>query len=267
MARHPANRDPRSNPHAIIDRRQFERELFDAHGRPTPVMFAFAGRMQKEVGAQGTDAQMAWAETVFNRSAARNHTLNYELRNHGNYNYWPRHQPDPGYSNNPAFIEMITKVMRNGTNLSLGATGNASENVGVGRETFRSRGERFGVETPDSGWWNNRFASLIRGVGRFIGDVASVIGNTIATVATGVVNAGRWVMNRISDMFSPPPPAVHPHAPAPPHHPSYVPQQPPERRIMTPQSVTHTAWVMHRHTTTTLPEPRPEPHRPTRPTV
>ncbi len=266
MARHPINpSDPRNNRNAIIDRSQFYNQLFDARGRPTPVMYEFAGRMQKEVGNQGPEAQMAWAETVFNRSASRGHTLSYELRNNGRYSYWPVNQPSPGYSNNPAFIDTISRVCRNGTNLSLGATGNASGSVSTGRETFRSRGERFGVEVGDTGWWNNRFASLIRGVGRFIGDVTSVIGNTVATIATGVVNAGRWGMHRLTDAVTPITPAMQPRVDPPPHHPNYVQQQAPERRMMTPQPVTHTTWVMHRLYTTNVPQPHPEPHRPTRP--
>lgn len=233
--------DPRNNRNAIVDRSQFMSQLFDRDGNPTATMYAFAGRMQKEVGNQGPEAQMAWAETVCNRCAARGHTIDYELRNHGNYNYWPAHQPEPGRSHDARFLETIARVVRHGTNLSLGATGNASESVGVGRETFRSRGERFGVETPDTGWWNSRFGNLIKGVGKFIGDVAGAIGQGIATVATGIVNGARWVINRIGDALSP----SHPHQQPHPHQQqvpqrrpqiptNYVPQSPPERRVMTP---------------------------------
>ncbi len=253
MARIPVDRenrqgDPRNNRNAIVDRRQFMSQLFDSSGNPTATMYAFAGRMQKEVGAQGPEAQMAWAETVFNRCASRGHTIDYELRNHGNYNYWPAHQPEPGYSNNRQFIDTISKVCRNGTNLSLGATGNASESVGVGRETFRSRGERFGVETPDTRWWNTRFGNLIRGVGNFIGDVVGAIGQGIANVATGIANGARWVINRIGDALSPssqPHPQAHPQPRQQTHPPevpqrrpqiptNYVQQSPPEPRVLTP---------------------------------
>lgn len=180
--------------------------------------------------------------------------------------------------------------MRCGTNLSLGATGNASESVGVGRETFRSRGERFGVETPDTRWWNNGFGSLIRGVGRFIGDVAGAIGQGIAAVANGVVRAGAWVVNQIGSAFSPQQhtqqmPPRHQHMDRPGHqqagyrHAPYQagPYQPnahqmdprqPERiaRVDTPPSsgwiVNGTSVVSHRQSeqpADVRPEPRPRP--------
>lgn len=250
MAHSPINRenrhgDPRNNRNAIIDRSEFMSQLFDRDGNPTATMYAFAGRMHKEVGGLGPEAHMAWAETVCNRCASRGHTLDFELRNNGSYSYWPRSQPEPGRSHDQRYLEAIARVVRHGTNLSLGATGNASENVGVGRETYRVRGEKFGVEHNDSGWWNTRFGKLIKGVGTFIGDVAGAIGHGIATVATGIVNGGRWVINRIGEAFSPSP--SHPHQPQPQsHHPevprrrpqiptNYVPQSPPERRVLAPQ--------------------------------
>lgn len=223
MARIPTDKegrsgDPRTNRNAIVDRRPFESQLFDAQGKPTPVMYAFAGRMQKEVGDYPPEAQMAWAETVFNRCASRGNTLAYELRNNGRYSYWPKHQPEPGYSNNKQFVDIITKVCKNGTNLSLGATGNASGSVGAGRETYRSHNlrktevERMGVETPDTKWWNTKFGSLIRGVGKFIGDVVGAIGQGITAVAKGVVEVGKWVFNGIDN-------ALHPRTQPAPHAP------------------------------------------------
>jgi len=209
--------DPRRNRNAIVDRRQFESQLFDAQGRPTAVMYAFAGRMEKEVGGLGPEARMAWAETVFNRCASRGHTLEYELRNNGRYSYWPRSQPEPGYSRNSEFVNTITNVCRNGTNLSLGATGNASLGVGVGRQTFSARGERFGVETPDGRWWQEQFGRLIRGVGRFIGDVVGAIGHVVSTVATGIVSAGRWVINGLGSLLAPQQQHT-PHRPLVTHH-------------------------------------------------
>ena len=221
MARSPIEKenrigDPRN---AIIDRRQFESQLFDAKGNPTRVMYEFCGRMDKEAGNLGREGQLAWAETLFNRCASRGHTIDYELRNHGRYSYWPKFQPEPGTSNKKSYVDIITEVCRNGTNLTLGATGNASLGVGVGRKTHHVKGEDFGVETPDNNWWKNKFGSLIRGVGKFIGDIAGAIGQGIAAVAKGVVEVGKWIFKGAGSLFSPQAqagPPIHPHG-HPPH--------------------------------------------------
>ncbi len=285
--------DPRFNRNAIIDRRQFLSELFDANGNPTRVMYEFCGRMQKEVGGQGPEAQMAFAESVFNRAAARNHTIDYEIRNHGRYSYWPQRQSQPGSSRNQAFIDIITKVCRNGTNLTCGATGNDGVGDGINTTaptTYVSRGERYSIEHADRNWHANKFASLIRGVGRFIGDVAGAIGQGIAAVANGVVRAGAWVVNQIGSAFSPQQhtqqmPPRHQHMDRPGHqqagyrHAPYQagPYQPnahqmdprqPERiaRVDTPPSsgwiVNGTSVVSHRQSeqpADVRPEPRPRP--------
>ena len=204
MARIPEGReDHRNNRNAIVDRRSFESQLFDAQGRPTPVMYAFCARMEKEAGNLDREGRIAWAETVFNRCSSRRHGIDYELRNHGDYNYWPAHQSDPGSLRNQAYVDIIREVLRNGTNLTCGATGNASLSVGVGRETYRNRGERFGVETPDARWWREQFGGLIRGVGRFVGDIAGAIGDAAVAVVTGVASAGLWVLNGIASAIDP----------------------------------------------------------------
>lgn len=216
-------RDPRYNRNAIVDRRQFERELFDASGNPTPVMYAFAGRMQMEVGSQGPEAQMAFAESVFNRAAARGHTLDYELRNHGRYSYWPQRQSDPGSSRNPTLVNMITRVCRNGTNISLGATGNDGVNDGINTSSptvFSAGGERFNVELADRRWHANEFARLIRGVGRFIGDVAGAIGEAVGAVVQGVAEVGRVMLQGLGELLSP---RQHSERPQPDHHPERMP--------------------------------------------
>lgn len=221
MARIPVDKegrvgDPRNNRNAIVDRRQFLSQLYDANGNPTRVMYEFCGRMDKEAGDLGPEGRMAWAETVFNRAAARGHTIDYELRNHGNYNYWPKFQPQPGYLKKQEYVDIIANVCKNGTNLTLGATGNASLGVGVGRLTHKVKYESFGVETPDNKWWNTKFAKAIIGVGKFIGDIVgaglTAIGQGIAAVAKGAVEVGKWIIGGIASAFSPNSAHAQPHS-------------------------------------------------------
>jgi len=133
-------------PQGAMNRAQFDRELSDPN-----IMAAFAGRMQTEVGSQGPDAQLAWAETVMNRAASRGISLMAALSGR----YYPT--PNPGRSNNPAFIKAITKAWQEGTDTTKGSTGNASGSVGFGRggrEIIRINGEKFGMEEVDlkKGW-------------------------------------------------------------------------------------------------------------------
>jgi hypothetical protein len=127
-----------------VNRAEFANEL-----QNPKLIQEFAGRMKTEVGSQGNAAQIAFAETIFNRAAARHQTLEQTL--------WGRYFPtsDPGQSDNPLFFKVINKVFTDGTNISLGATGNASGTVGFGgcgRETAKFGGERFGVECQDIHW-------------------------------------------------------------------------------------------------------------------
>jgi hypothetical protein len=214
MARHPnaganTGSDPRYNKNAIVDRSQFEGQLFDAQGKPTAACYAFAGRMQKEVGGQGPEAQMAFAESVLNRCASRGHRVDYEVRNHAKYSYWPQRQSDPGYSNNKQYIDIIRKVVKNGTNLTCGATGNDGIGDGINTKAptlYVANGERYSIEAADRNWHRDGFAKLIRGVGKFIGDVAGAIGK----VVQGAVRA---VGNAITNIFQPhsASPYVHPY--------------------------------------------------------
>jgi hypothetical protein len=117
-------------------------------------MAAFAGRMRTEVGNQGITAQIAWAESVMNRAAARHHSIHQELCG----SYYPT--PNPGSSCNPAFIRAITTVWNQGIDITHGATGNASGSVGFGRggrQLAVFGGEKFGVEGVDrnSDWVRN----------------------------------------------------------------------------------------------------------------
>ena len=139
-----------------IDRSQFFDELKDMN-----TIRAFAGRMASEVGSQGKDAQVAWAETTYNRAAARKKTLLQTVTG----SYFPTN--DPGSSDNKVFHQIIREVAEKGTNTTNGATGNASGMVGFGQgktvkkddgsvwapgQTAQFGGERFGIEGPDKNW-------------------------------------------------------------------------------------------------------------------
>ncbi|MBK9774344.1 MAG: hypothetical protein IPP57_26570 [Candidatus Obscuribacter sp.] len=145
-------------PPGRMDRSQFDKELQDPK-----VMAAFAGRMHKEVRGQGPASQLAFAEEVMNRAAARNQTLMQALSG----SYYPTSKP--GHSDNPRYHEAITKAWKEGTDTIHGATGNASGRVGFGvpggrhdasgrwvspNQTVNIGGERFGYEQQDlkRGW-------------------------------------------------------------------------------------------------------------------
>ncbi|MBY0429447.1 MAG: hypothetical protein K2Q32_09545, partial [Alphaproteobacteria bacterium] len=205
--------DTRRNRNAIVDRRHFYNQLFDAQGRPTRVMREFCGRMSTEAGDLGPEGRLAWAETVFNRCEARGHTIDYELRNHSNYSYWPKFQSKPEPIHNKEYIDIITNVCKNGTNLTCGATGNASLGVGVGRVTHKVKYERFGIETGDEKWYQTKFGKRILGVGKFIGDIVGAIGEVAAAIAKPFIEAGKWVFRGIDE-------ALHPQAQRTPHMPA-----------------------------------------------
>ncbi len=128
-----------------MNRSQFDKELSDPR-----ILAAFAARMQSEVGTQGPAAQLAFAEEVMNRAAARGQTLMQALSG----SYYPT--PNPGSSNDPRLMSIINKAWKEGTDTTFGATGNASGTVGFGGgpQTVAFNGERFGWEKVDvdAGW-------------------------------------------------------------------------------------------------------------------
>ncbi len=130
-----------------IDRSQFLDQLKDKE-----TMRMFAGRMHTEVGSQGRNAQIAWAETTFNRAASRKQSLRQAVTGR----YFPTYTPTK--SNNPKFHAIIKEVAEDGTNITKGATGNASAGVGfgwgsrTGGQTYAAGGERFGIEKADAKW-------------------------------------------------------------------------------------------------------------------
>lgn len=163
-----AEKDSPELKEGAVDRSQFDEELSDP-----AVMVAFAGRMKSEVGSQGEDAQLAFAEEVMNRAASRDQTIMEALKG----SYYPTH--NPGKSNNPDYHEAITKAWKDGTDTIEGATGNASGTVGFGagkarrnsegdlvapNQTVEINGERFGYEQVDlDGGWMDEYKKLKKG--------------------------------------------------------------------------------------------------------
>jgi hypothetical protein len=107
----------------------------------------------QEVGRQGSAAQQAFMETVFNRAAARGKTLAETIND-------PHYYPAASLRaatlkpEDLAGYRAIAMNVAQGSNVSNYATGNASGSVGFagGPETFRAGGERFGIEGKDRGW-------------------------------------------------------------------------------------------------------------------
>src|SRR4029434_10521808 len=128
-------------------RSRFAEELKDP--RTADQLFSLTHR---EVGGQGPEAQQAFIETVFNRAASRNMSLAQTM---GDRKYYPEKSLSRArYSDaDAARYRNLAINAWEGSNISNYATGNASGNVGVGQETYRSRGERFGVEKPDRHWY------------------------------------------------------------------------------------------------------------------
>lgn len=143
---------PASGP--MLDRKSFEEELKDPAVRQR--LFAVT---EAEVGSQGAAAQQAFMETIFNRAKARGKTVWETL--HGSYYPGSTHaragalMGDRGLE---AKYRAIYERVLGGANITNGATGNASGGVGFGggQETFRSGGERFGVEGQDLPWWRRQ---------------------------------------------------------------------------------------------------------------
>lgn len=108
-----------------------------------------------EVGGQGADAQQAFMESIFNRASARGMSLEQTL---SDKKYFPQSTFDAAnrYASqaNPVTYDELLNKVREGSNISGFATGNASGTVGFagGPMTYASGGERFGIEGPDKAW-------------------------------------------------------------------------------------------------------------------
>lgn len=134
-----------------LDRTTFEEELKDPKVRARLLSLTEA-----EVGSQGADAQQAFMETIFNRAKARGQTLWQTM--HGSYFPASTHANTAARMGDPrleAKYKDIYDRVYGGSNITNGATGNASGSVGFGGgpETKRFGGEKFGVERQDLGWW------------------------------------------------------------------------------------------------------------------
>lgn len=112
---------------------------------------------EAEVGGQGVKAQTAFMETIFNRAMARNQSLWVCLHT--------RYFPNITYSRARASLanigymhkkyDAILQNVLDLSNFANGGTGNASENVGFGRNGYLTasfNGEKFGVEEADLAW-------------------------------------------------------------------------------------------------------------------
>jgi hypothetical protein len=113
-----------------------------------------AAYTQAEVGGQGPEAQQAFMESIFNRAAARNQSIETTLS--GKYFPGSTHaRAARGVSEDQRarYGPMAESVLA-GSNVSNFATGNASGTVGFGGgpQTFAAGGERFGIEGADRGW-------------------------------------------------------------------------------------------------------------------
>lgn len=156
-----------------IDRSKFNDQMSDP-----AVRSAVLARMRIEVGSQGPKAQQMWLETVFNRAASRNLTLMKAVDNHDGYyprkddHRWKSTRNNPPISNHE---KLLDAVHIGGSDLSKGATGNASDTTGfdqgrgkiirtqeeadktgvpIGKfwapgQTAEAGGERFGIEGRD----------------------------------------------------------------------------------------------------------------------
>ena len=107
-----------------------------------------------EVGGQSPDAASAFFESVFNRAAARCQTVK---RAADDADYYPRVsiRGKPYSKRDEVMFGEALRRVREGSNISRLATGNASGHVGFagGPQTYApGTGERYGVEGPDVGW-------------------------------------------------------------------------------------------------------------------
>ncbi|HRQ60815.1 MAG TPA: hypothetical protein PLO23_04795 [Alphaproteobacteria bacterium] len=129
----------------------------------------FDYQISKEVGSQGRAAQVAYIETVMNRATSR-------VGRYARYtSFWsttndPKFYPGVSLNygnkvdcNRSRKYDALVQYVLKGSNTCKYATGNASESVGVGKQTCTFGGERFGIETPDAGWVEKKLKPMCGG--------------------------------------------------------------------------------------------------------
>lgn len=182
-----------------LNRSSFDAQLSDPTVRAR--LFAITNA---EVGGQGSAAQQAFMETIFNRASARNMSLASVLGDRG---YFPaetfanadRFMTDPAMEQK--YAAMLAQV-RAGSNVSGYATGNASGTVGFGGgpQTFASGGEKFGIEKADTAWaarmqqQTQAFQASATQAGQSLSDLgqkATGIADPVTQAADATQNLGR----------------------------------------------------------------------------
>ncbi len=137
---------------STLNRSSFNAELSDKS-----LLTRLFAMTNAEVGGQGSAAQQAFMETIFNRASARGMSLASVLNDRG---YFPAETfaNADRFMADPAMLEQkyaaLLAQVRAGSNLSNYATGNASGSVGFGGgpQTFAAGGEKFGIEQADMAW-------------------------------------------------------------------------------------------------------------------
>lgn len=129
---------------------------------------AFMGRIQSETGDQNEATRLAFTEEVFNRAMSRGQTLMQALGDASSGYYYGASRLRS--QNIPEYDTLINKVLE-GSDMTGGATGNASLDVGMGKDPEtgkkiwgKSYGgyERFDMEAVDitKYGWREKYAKL-----------------------------------------------------------------------------------------------------------
>ncbi|OYX87227.1 MAG: hypothetical protein B7Y71_01855, partial [Xanthobacter sp. 35-67-6] len=177
------------------------RSKFDAElANPATLNKLFA-MTYAEVGGQGQQAQQALMETLFNRASSRGMTLDQVLSQSA---YFPQTTFDSagrvmGSPQLAAQYSPLLSQVRNGSNISSFATGNASGTVGFagGPQTAAFGGERFGVEGPDMGWASQQTQAAQQFTGA-LGQASNAAGQ----FGTGLTNVSQQAASAVQGASS-----------------------------------------------------------------
>jgi hypothetical protein len=133
-----------------IDRSSFDDQLKDPKVRN-----ALVARVNIEVGSQGARSQQMMIESILNRASSRKLSIMQAVNNHDGYypqkdnDKWKQQAQTAQRNDLHGLVDVVHKQ---GSDISKGATGNASGSVGVGRPTAEAGGERYGRERSDAKW-------------------------------------------------------------------------------------------------------------------